>query len=443
MTPPERIIILGLLVHFEEARQVCVDNSLDAECFHSPIGKWFYQAIQEMHRDGEEIDDISIFSKIEHARENKDSLMSEYGKLLQQEEPIISGSSYIPAVQSLVSLRISNLRRESCMAFKSITANSSDAELMEAENLRSETLKKIKAYQIKGVEFESTIKDVLKDVNLASQGKSKPPAFTIDWWPSFSSKFYDIMPHELVTSGARPGTGKTSITIGMLDSALRQGKRVFMGTFEMTIGELIKLIAANRTRTNPTKLEAEFPKKIAEFADEIRAIGESHEAGMVGFSEKCDIDDFEASVESFACKHGKPDAIFVDYLQLMKYANGGAQKKHEMLGECSRRLKQMTKRYKCPVIAAAQLNRDHSKEGTLPTKEDLKASGSIEEDSDRVILLHLAKKNSAGVEQEFEWLKEITIIQDKNRAGPWAKSTLKFNGPQRRFYEDVTVQSEI
>jgi replicative DNA helicase len=75
-------------------------------------------------------------------------------------------------------------------------------------------------------------------------------------------------------------------------------------------------------------------------------------------------------------------------------------------------LVRISKELMIPVVVLAQVGRQA--EGTMPTLSDLKESGSVEEDSDTVILLHREKRDS----------EELLCEVAKQRNGEIAKLTL-------------------
>lgn len=78
-------------------------------------------------------------------------------------------------------------------------------------------------------------------------------------------------------------------------------------------------------------------------------------------------------------------ALFVDYIQLM---NGGGNNRHEIVGDVSRGLKALAKELEIPIIALAQLSRRvEEREFKLPQLSDLKESGDIEQDADKVFFI--------------------------------------------------------
>jgi replicative DNA helicase len=100
----------------------------------------------------------------------------------------------------------------------------------------------------------------------------------------------------------------------------------------------------------------------------------------------------------------------VDYLQLIR-APGYSDPKLRV-SFVMKELVRISKELMIPVVVLAQVGRQA--EGTMPTLSDLKESGSVEEDSDTVILLHREKRDS----------EELLCEVAKQRNGEIAKLTL-------------------
>ena len=71
-----------------------------------------------------------------------------------------------------------------------------------------------------------------------------------------------------------------------------------------------------------------------------------------------------------------------------------------------------------------QLNREA--DGQVPTLKNLRDSGAIEQDADRVIFLS-PKDWEAAKREQFD------LIVAKNRNGPTFLSTIRFDGERMRF----------
>ncbi|MBY6388897.1 replicative DNA helicase [Rhodococcus erythropolis] len=106
--------------------------------------------------------------------------------------------------------------------------------------------------------------------------------------------------------------------------------------------------------------------------------------------------------------------IVVDYMQLMT-SGKRVESRQQEVSEFSRTLKLMAKELDVPVVALSQLNRGpEQRTDKRPLISDLRESGSIEQDSDLVILLHRPDANDPDHPQAGE----VEIILGKHRSGP-------------------------
>jgi len=123
--------------------------------------------------------------------------------------------------------------------------------------------------------------------------------------------------------------------------------------------------------------------------------------------------------------------VIIDYLQLMTSAKRVENRQQEV-SELSRSLKLLAKELDVPVVAVAQLNRGpEQRTDKRPLLADLRESGSIEQDSDVVILLH----REDAYEKESPRAGEADFIVAKHRNGPTATVTVAFQGHYSRFVE--------
>ena len=85
----------------------------------------------------------------------------------------------------------------------------------------------------------------------------------------------------------------------------------------------------------------------------------------------------------------------------------------------------MAKEFDCPVMLLAQLNRGNTQRMEhTPMVSDLRESGSLEQDSDQVWLLHRPDQYGDGAER----MGEVDLIVGKNRNGPPCTLPLAFLG---------------
>ncbi len=123
--------------------------------------------------------------------------------------------------------------------------------------------------------------------------------------------------------------------------------------------------------------------------------------------------------------------VLIDYLQLMSSPRRVENRQQEV-SEMSRSLKLLAKELDVPVVALSQLNRGpEQRTDKRPLLSDLRESGSIEQDSDVVILLH----REDFYEQESPRAGEADLIVAKHRNGPTMTVTVAFQGHYSRFVD--------
>jgi replicative DNA helicase len=126
--------------------------------------------------------------------------------------------------------------------------------------------------------------------------------------------------------------------------------------------------------------------------------------------------------------------VIIDYLQLMT-SGKRVESRQQEVAEFSRALKLLAKELDVPVIAISQLNRSaEQRTDKKPMLADLRESGSIEQDSDMVILLH----REDAYEKESPRAGEADFIVAKHRNGPTATITVAFQGHYSRFVDMAT-----
>lgn len=122
--------------------------------------------------------------------------------------------------------------------------------------------------------------------------------------------------------------------------------------------------------------------------------------------------------------------FFIDFLQLIGNSAKGKSRERE-IGEISVMLKQTAKRLRVPIVALAQLNREVDKrENKRPVKSDLRDSGSLEQDADKIIFLYREGYYNKKINDDTA---EIIVAKGRHTG----EGTIKvgWDGPRTRFFE--------
>ena len=249
-------------------------------------------------------------------------------------------------------------------------------------------------------------------------------------WESLNELLQGWRPGGLYVIGARPGVGKSIMGLQAALSLANIGPVAF-NSLEMTRKELHTRIVSqfsgvpirhlqgkSRGFGGPSELEWQA---IGRDLDEIRALPLS-----IDDRSAISVLDVRAHARSLS-RRGKLAGVVVDYLQLMT-GRDSRKPRHEVVAEQSRQLKIMAKELECPVIALSQLNRaSASRYSGIPSLADLRESGSIEQDADAVLLLHIPSETGPdGSLQPDD--SQLVVTVAKNRQGPPGRVTLDRNG---------------
>lgn len=111
--------------------------------------------------------------------------------------------------------------------------------------------------------------------------------------------------------------------------------------------------------------------------------------------------------------------LFLDYVGLLTMRGLGPEQRYFLISESAKQLKTLARDLDIPVIAAVQLNREIEKrKDKTPNLADLRDSGELENHADAVFALT----------REDRKILELDVL--KNRHGPLASYSLRFDGPR-------------
>jgi replicative DNA helicase len=213
-------------------------------------------------------------------------------------------------------------------------------------------------------------------------------------------------------------------------AAVRHGMATVMFSLEMSRNEItMRLLSAEarvplqHMRTGQLGDEdwTRLARRMSEVVDAPLFIDDSPNMSMMEIRAKC---------RRLKQRHDLK-LVIIDYLQLMSSPRRVENRQQEV-SEMSRSLKLLAKEIEVPVIAISQLNRGpEQRTDKRPLLSDLRESGSIEQDSDVVIMLHREDK----YEPESPRAGEADLIVAKHRNGPTATVTVAFQGHYSRFVD--------
>jgi replicative DNA helicase len=293
--------------------------------------------------------------------------------------------------------------------------------------------------------FDSTIKSIEAEAK-GETSKGVQIAGLNDW----NALTGGMRKGELLILGARPGMGKTAVSLAVAIGAARAGHGTLFISIEMTSEELTKRAIADLCFTDhqaPTYDHIKSGNFNAFDRERLSKIREEIDKWPLELYDpsRLKIGSIAMQIRRYQRKmiaRGQSlEFIVIDYLGLVK-ADDARTKRYEAVGEISRTMKEIAKECGVSIMLLAQLNRECEKrEDKHPILSDLRDAGDIEQDADTVIFLYRQQyyleqtEPERGAKGRAEWDIEMSACRDKieliaakRRNGKTGKRTCQFFG---------------
>ena len=308
--------------------------------------------------------------------------------------------------------------------------------------------------------FLMAVTDAVKVANAAYQ-REGGLAGVATGLTDLDKKLGGLHQSDLLILAGRPSMGKTSLATNIAFNIARAYKKGITASGEEgaidggVVGFFSLEMSAEQLATRILSEVAEIPSNQIrrgdftenEFRRIVDAAKELEAAPLfIDDTPALPISQLAARARRLKRTHGL-DALFVDYLQLVRGA-GRTENRVNEISEITMGLKAIAKELNIPVIALSQLSRQvENREDKRPQLSDLRESGSIEQDSDVVMFVfreEYYKEREKPGDNELDkmviWQEEMErlhgraeVVIGKQRHGPIGSVELSFEGQFTRF----------
>ncbi len=242
---------------------------------------------------------------------------------------------------------------------------------------------------------------------------------------------------DLIVIAARPGMGKTSLAMNIVEHAcLKKDGVAAVFSLEMPRVQIVQRLLCSYAGVSMEKALA--GKLVQKDWKNLMLASDRMQKSRIFIDDSSRITAAEilSKCRRLRSAEGRLDLVMIDYIQLMggdaKYA--GAENRQQEVASITRDLKIMAKELDVPVIALSQLRRIQTKEAQL---SDLRESGAIEQDADIVMFI-----NRPDVSATPEELAKGNIVKGaaelviaKHRNGSLGRIQLRFIGESTKFID--------
>ena len=286
--------------------------------------------------------------------------------------------------------------------------------------------------------LDKLMNDALEEMNAIAQHGDKLVGIPTGFG-ELDKLLNGLQPGQLVMLAARPGMGKSTLGLDFARAAsIKNNATSAVFSLEMGRNEIVmRLLSAESgiglTAMRSGKMNEADWQKLARKMSSV-----SNAPLFIDDSPNLTITEIRAKCRRLKQRHDLK-LIIVDYLQLMT-SGRRVESRQQEVSEFSRSLKLLAKELDVPVVAISQLNRGpEQRNDKKPMLADLRESGSLEQDSDVVILIH----REDHYNRDSERAGEADLIVAKHRNGPTGLIVVSFQGHYSRFAEMAKNYSAI
>ena len=251
---------------------------------------------------------------------------------------------------------------------------------------------------------------------------------------------------DLVILGGRPSMGKSALALKFARTAAKSNNHCLFISIEMTLVQLMMRIFTEDERVQFYNMKTGqmrqeewgyIDEKIAEIQSDKLFIADDHNIRNLN------------NIKSLARnlhRKGQLKIMIIDYLQLIK-TNLKFGTRDLEIGHITGELKNLAKELNIPIILLAQLNRGiKGQVEQVPVLSDLRESGNIEQDADKVIFPHRPTYyNPEAVDKDGRpWANRGVLVIAKNREGAKdEKVYFTHDDNFKKIYDDDEVFSSF
>lgn len=432
----ERIVLSAIVMDGATSLTRALDYRVNETWFYVPQHRAIWKTIMGCHAHGKPLDAHIVLEEIKKMDASLESVggVKGYADATGRSESGVAYAYSLDQLRELYQLRqialIAEETREAAL-IKKASMDDFVAKIGRVLALKNAT-QVCKTLSQASLDCIQKVADLLAGkVTEENQGMEFP-------WSDWNRDMGAATAGELIIISARPGRGKSSAARQIAWHWANKYGNVLLFSREMPIEQLAPLFAQVKAGVSWRLIRRNqaLSSDVSKFQCALKDISELKTLHI--FDQDRTLSQITARTE--AIKTFQPiKAIIVDYLQRYDPQQERGETRDIAIGRMTMALKDLAVSLKIPVILLAQLGREVEKEDRVPRLSDLRESGNIEQDADRVIFIHAPNTLEDGTTQDLndQTLQRITVdvIQAKGRSDGVATVQMSFHRPTTTFHQ--------
>lgn len=386
-------------------------KELSEEDFSNKYNRYFFKIMQKMYLNKLEINFATIRNEIigsEDGAKLNEIIMSYVANF-------VTSSSIDSNISKLKDITLRKKMRESLKKANESLENFDDVDV-----IKNTLIKEFKGFtSCKSNAVENVVEVLMTTLEDIEKQKDKKGMKTGFWkLDVLTDGFHE---NELTCIGARPGTGKTAFALNIATNVAQQNNVLFC-SLEMSESQIMQRIIGSYANINTQflrngKIKKEEYERLAQATQKIANLHLKIDATTRY------VEDIENIIIELKEKN-EVDLVVIDYLTLLESKNKYASRELEVAA-ISRRLKLLALDLHIPIVILVQLNREA--ENKVPTMANIRESGSIEQNCDNIIFLHIKEQENKSL------ITNMQVILEKQRQGRTGVIEVRFNKQFSQF----------
>ncbi|MBR1405531.1 MAG: replicative DNA helicase [Bacteroidales bacterium] len=435
--PPQALDVEEAVLGAMLVEPSTIDESMEeltASCFYDPKHRMIFEAMADLVNEHVAIDLISVSEKLRQ----KGNLETVGGPVaLADLSQKIGAAAHIEYYIKI--LKQKTIQRDLITASYDILKQSYD-ESTNVDDLIDIAQTKIFAAIQNNVKRDvqdigSIINSVLD--NLQELQNITGPSGVPSGFPSIDRVTQGWQKSDLIILAARPSVGKTAFSLNIArNAAVDHNMPVAFFSLEMSADQLGKRLITTESGLTGDKIKGGTKLESYEWVQLEDTLKNLAKAPLyIDDTPGIPIMEFRTKAKRIVKQKGVR-LIVVDYLQLMQGPAELRGMREQEVAAISRTLKATAKELNIPIIALSQLSRNAVQRtggAGKPQLQDLRESGSIEQDADMVIFIH--RPDFVGLSEDPADKEKAIIVIAKHRNGEVCDIEMKYKANQVRFVE--------
>ncbi len=412
----------------EDALVSCRGKRIKPEAFTNPKAKAIYDCLCKNMDDGQPYSEVELWMRMQEEYPRESDAIAEW---VDHNQRLVPPSGWQKWAESVAIEYRENLKKKAMdEAFEMVSSGEAVSEVV--SYLTKAIHDAEDAVAIEEDRLEAQRQAVLERIRnrITGNGDIVKTGITM-----LDTQLGALQGHEFIVLAARPGCGKSSLARQiMLEHIKYEKKPVMMFSLEMSVDQVVQCFASMNSGISSWRIEDDFPDRQQRLIAETERFAKALGNFFFIHDDLYKITDIENMIH-FAARRHKPSLIVLDYLQLVEPPTTKGMNREQQVAFMSRRFKQLALQYRIPIIALAQMSRGYEKENRKPRLSDLRESGSLEQDADRVWFLH-----QEADAQPIGSAYPVELIQAKCRGGSERSLDIGFQKNITKFVFNPLIQ---